>query len=126
MNPKWAVIPCPIYGNIGKVLKTQIRKFPQPWKTHAYLCLKLELLTTTRTHIIVGLDEQHGLVASAWLSLPDKIYLSGWENSAFLFHVHVPTKYRGCGFGRSVVNFACSIAEKNCVDFVGVCVCVWF
>ncbi len=118
MNPIWAILTCPVHGSIGKALRGQIQKFPQPWKTHALLCLNLKLLTATKTYIIVGLDQKLGLIASIWISLPDKIILSGWESSAFIFNVYVPLKYRGKGLGKHIVQMACSTAKSEGVDYI--------
>lgn len=112
----WAIVSCPLYGYIGRELTKQANLFPEPWKTHALLCLNCKLLTTTQTKIIVCFEKEHGIIASAWISIPDMVFLTGWDSCAFLSHIHVIRRKRGCGLGKKLLQIACNYVESQNID----------
>lgn len=109
----WAVVQCPPTGHVAQELLDAAELNEQPWRNHALCCLKEDIVLSSRTYIITGTRREQGIIASAWLSLPDPILLAGELSWAFIFNVFVRRDFRHQGMGSEVTRLACVVARRR-------------
>jgi len=118
MGIAWTVITCPVYGKLQNELVHLIENKPEPWRSHALGCLQTEKFTSLRTMLILGLDDEAHVRASAWLSVPDMILLRDFKAWTYLYHVYVQPEFRLQGLGEKTIQQV--IAETEKYDVTGI------
>jgi GNAT superfamily N-acetyltransferase len=113
---RWAILCCPVYGDLGRQLKLGAMEMIEPWRSHALSCLAADAFSFTRTLIIIGIESDGSVICSTWVSIPDAHFDMGRNQFAFIQHVNVARDYQKRGLGKQLVEFACSLTATKGVD----------